>query len=140
MDPIGALRRKRRHDVGTQTSMTVPVRQTLLAQSNAHKSWSAQLHYHNLRALAGTRAELRPIPSYTTVRRFLRGHGLTKRRPLTDRHTGGAQAAATRLEAREVRSYEVEYVNGLWHWDFQFCFTPRGEWQTPVRGGRLPRP
>jgi putative transposase len=141
MDPIGALRRKRRHDVGTQTSMTVPVRQTLLAQYNAHKSWSAQLHYDNLRALAETRAELRPIPSYTTVRRFLQAHGLTKRRPLTDRHTAGAQAAATRLEAREVRSYEAEYVNGLWHWDFHFCsrkiLTPRGEWQTPVLFGVL---
>ena len=38
MDPIGALRRKPRHDVGTQTSMTPPVRQTLLAQYNAQKA------------------------------------------------------------------------------------------------------
>ncbi len=121
--------------------MTAPLRQTLLAQYNAHKSWSAQLHYDNLRTLAETRAELRPIPSYTTVRRFLQAHGLSKRRPLTDRHTAGAQAAATRLEAREVRSYEAEYVNGLWHWDFHFCsrkiLTPLGEWQTPVLFGVL---
>jgi hypothetical protein len=60
-------------------------------------------------ALAETRSELRPVPSYTTVRRFLAAHGLTKRRPMTTRQTEGALAAAARLEAREVRSYESEY-------------------------------
>jgi putative transposase len=81
------------------------------------------------------------VPSYTTVRRFLQAHGLNKRRPLTDRQTAGAQAAAARLEAREVRSYEAEYVSGLWHWDCHFgsrrILTSRGEWQTPVVLGVL---
>jgi putative transposase len=81
------------------------------------------------------------VPSYTTVRRFLQAHGLNKRRPLTDRQTAGAQAAAARLEAREVRSYEAEYVSGLWHWDCHFgsrrILTSRGEWQTPVLLGVL---
>jgi putative transposase len=39
-DPVGVLRRKRRHDAGTQTAMSASLRQTLLAQYNAHKSWS----------------------------------------------------------------------------------------------------
>ena len=51
--------------------MTGPLREALLAQYGAHKSWSAQLHHDNLVALAETRAELRPVPSYATVRRFL---------------------------------------------------------------------
>jgi hypothetical protein len=94
--------------------MTQPLRQTLLAQYASHKSWSAQLHHANLVALTETRAELRPAPSYATVRRFLAAHGLTKWRPMTTRQTEGALAAAARLEAREVRSYESEYSGGLW--------------------------
>ena len=74
------------------------------------EAWSAQLHHDNLVALAETRPELRPVPSYATVRRFLAAHGLTRRRPMTARQTSGALAAAARLEVREVRSYEFEYV------------------------------
>ena len=70
-DPVSVLRRKRRGDAGAQASMTPSLRQALLAQYGAHKSWSAQLHHDNLVALAETRAELRPVPSYATVRRFL---------------------------------------------------------------------
>jgi putative transposase len=33
---------------------------------------------------------------------------------MTTRQTEGALAAAARLEAREVRSYESEYSGGLW--------------------------
>jgi transposase InsO family protein len=60
---------------------------------------------------------------------------------MTTRQTEGALAAAARLEAREVRSYEAEYVNGLWHWDChngsRKVLTPRGEWRTPVLFGVL---
>jgi putative transposase len=140
-DPLGVLRRKRRQDAGEQASMATPLRQALLAQYNAHKSWSAQLHHDNLAALAETRPELRPVPSYATVRRFLAAHGLTKRHPITTRQTEGALAAAARLEAREVRSYESEYSNGTWHWDChngsRKVLTPRGEWRTPILFGVL---
>ena len=60
---------------------------------------------------------------------------------MTTRQTEGALAAAARLEAREVRSYEAEYVNGLWHWDCHHgsrkVLTPRGEWRTPILFGVL---
>ena len=131
-DPVGVLRRKRRGDAGAQASMTPALREALLAQYAAHKSWSAQLHRDNLAAMAEARPELRPAPSYATVRRFLAARGLTKRRPMTTRQTEGALAAAARLEAREVRSYESEYSGGLWHWDChngsRKVLTPRGEW------------
>jgi len=71
------LRRKRRGDAGAQASMTPALREALLAQYAAHKSWSAQLHRDNLAALAEARPELRPVPSYATVRRFLAARGLT---------------------------------------------------------------
>jgi transposase InsO family protein len=140
-DPVGVLRRKRRQDAGEQAVMTPALRQALLEQYGAHKSWTAQLHRDNLVALAETRPELRPVPSYATVRRFLAARGLTKQRPMTTRQTDGALAAAARLEAREVRSYESEYSGGLWHWDCHIgsrkVLTPRGEWRTPVLFGVL---
>lgn len=130
-DPVGVLHRKRRSDAGQQTAMNAAVRQALLAQYEAHKSWSAQLHCDNLAALAKTRCDLGTPPSYSTVRRFLRANGLNKRRPLTGRRSAGAVAAEARLAEREVRSFEVEHVNSLWHWDFHHgsrkVLTPRGE-------------
>ena len=140
-DPVCALRRKRRQDAGQQAAMGEPLRQALLAQYAAHKSWSVKLHWDNLVALAQTRSELQPMPSYSTIRRFLEARGLEKRRPLTSRLTAGALLAETRLEQREVRSYEAEYVNSLWHWDFHHgsrkVLTPRGEWRTPFLLGIL---
>jgi len=140
-DPVGILRRKRRQDAGQQAAMSEALRQALLTQYAEHPSWSAKLHLDNLVALAEKRRELQPVPSYSTVRRFLEANGLRKRRPLTSRETAGALLAEARLEQREVRSYEVEYVNSLWHWDFHHgsrkVLTPRGEWRTPLLLGIL---
>jgi putative transposase len=140
-DPVGVLRRKRRSDAGEQVSVSAAVRQAVLAQYAAHKSWSAKLHHDNLLALAEKQRELVPLPSYSTLRRFLEAHGLDKRRRLTSRRTEGAERAEARLFDREVRSYEAEYVNGLWHWDCHVgsrkVLTSRGEWQTPVLFGVL---
>ncbi len=141
-DPVGVLRRKRRQDAGRQSAMSGPLRQALMAQYAAHKSWSGQLHHDNLAALVEARPEFGPMPSYSTVRRFLRRNGLDKRRPVPlSRQTAGARAAQARLAAREVRSFEVEHVGGLWHFDFHHArrkvLTPRGEWQTPILLGVL---
>ena len=51
-DPVGVLRRKLRTDAGQQPAMSDAVRQAVLAQYAAHKSWSIQLHHDNLVALA----------------------------------------------------------------------------------------
>jgi putative transposase len=140
-DPVAVLRRKRRQDAGQQAAMGEALRQALLAQYAAHNSWSVKLHWDNLVALAERRPELQPVPSYSTVRRFLEAHGLDKRRPLTARLTAGALLAEARLAEREVRSYEAEYINSLWHWDLHHAsrkvLTPRGEWQTPLLLGIL---
>jgi putative transposase len=138
-DPVGKLRRKRRADAGRERVMGDAVRQAVLAQYAAHKNWSARLHHDNLVALSETRPELRPVPSYSTLRRFLRNHGLDKRRRVTPRRTTGAERAEARLFEREVRSYEAEYVGSLLHWDCHIgskkVLTPRGEWQMPVLFG-----
>jgi putative transposase len=71
----------------------------------------------------------------------MRANGLDKRRRLTPRQTEGAERAEARLVEREVRRYEAEYVNGLWHWDCHHgsrkVLTARGEWVTPILFGVL---
>ena len=128
-----------RANAGQQHAVSDAVRQAVLAQYAAHKGWSVQLHHDNLVALAETQPELRPVPSYPTLRRFMRANGLDKRRRLTSRTTDGAQRAEARLGNREIRSYEAEYVNGLWHWDCHVgsrkVLTARGEWATPILFG-----
>ncbi len=140
-DPVGKLRRKRRADAGQQGAMSEAVRHAVLAQYAAHMGWSARLHHDNLLALAETQPNLRPVPSYSTLRRFLKAHGLDKQRRLASRRTAGVARAEARLSEREVRSYEAEYVGGLWHWDCHVgskkVLTPRGEWQLPVLFGVL---
>ena len=72
----------------------------------------------------------------------MRANGLDKRRRLTPRRTDGAERAEARIFEREVRSYEAEYVHGLWHLDFHYgsrkVLTARGEWVTP-HPARRPR-
>ena len=138
-DPVGVLRRKVRNNAGQQHAVSDAVRQAVLAQYAAHMGWSVQLHHDNLVALAEKQPELRPIPSYPTLRRFMKANGLAKRRRLTPRTTDGAERAEARLADREIRSYEAEYVNGLWHWDCHHgsrkVLTARGEWATPILFG-----
>src|ERR1700690_1847589 len=114
-DPVGVLRRKVRANAGRQHAISDAVRQAVLAQYAAHKSWSVQLHHDNLVALAEIRPELKPMPSYPTLRRFMKANGLGKRRRVTSRQTAGADRAEARLFDREIRSYEAAYGNGLWH-------------------------
>ncbi len=138
-DPVRVLRRKVRTDVGTQESMGLAVREALRAQYAGHMSWSVALHHVNLRALAERRPELGPVPSYSTIRRFLKAQGLYKRRRLSARRTAGVERAEARLMQREVRSYEADYVGSLWHIDAHHgslkVVTPRGEWYQPVLFG-----
>lgn len=140
-DPVGALKKKVREDRGRYRAMPPGLADALRVQYQQHPSWSYQLHYDNLAALVETRANPGPTPSYATVRRFMKGNGFLRQRRLRSRPTPGQQRAMTRLERREVRSYEVEYVNGLWHADFHhgslLVLTGRGEWVRPIVLGIL---
>jgi len=134
-DPVGVLRRRRRQDAGQHPSLSVAVRQALRAQYQAHPSWSYQLHADNLAVLGREDPALGPTPSYATVRRFMKTQGLVPRRRPPRPRTPGAERAAVRLEQREVRSFEAEYIHGLWHLDFHAgsrpVLTRTGTWVTP---------
>jgi putative transposase len=134
-DPVAVLRRKVRADAGMQ-QVSAAIRESLRAQYAAHPSWSVQLHYDNLRALAEQDIKLAPLPSYSSLRRLFLAQGWRKRRRLSSRDTPGAERAEARLAAREVRSYEAPFVGSLWHWDghggSRPVLTARGQWVTPL--------
>jgi len=136
-DPVGALRQKPRHDAGLTRQFTSELKQRLRQQYEHHKSWSIQLHADNLNVLVRQEPLLGPMPSYPTIRRFMKANGLHKQKRLRQqKQTAGMIAAENRLESREVRSYEVDYVHGLWHLDYHHgslkILTTSGQWVTPV--------
>ena len=140
-DPVGKLRRRVRKDAGAQPSLGNDLRAKLHAQYQAHKGWSWRLHYDNLGALVEKEQRLGVLPSYATVCRYMRSQGLSRTKRKRGGDTPGARRAQARFDLREVRSYEVAYVNGLWHLDFHHgsrnVLTPLGEWMKPVVLGIL---
>lgn len=141
-DPVDALRRRVRKDAGRQRSVRETQRAALRAQHADHRSWSYQLHYDNLCALSETRPELIPVPSYSTVLRYMKAAGLLRQRRRRKRgETAGTLEAVERFERRDVRSYEADHVGGLWHLDFHEgsrpVLTRRGEWVKPWLFGCL---
>lgn len=134
-DPIESLRRKGRRDRGRSLVIHARLAQAIHDQYREHPSWSVTLHRDNLKVLVEKQESLGALPSYSTLRRYMTAHGLAKRRRpkgLSD----GQLRARERLEAREIRSYEAENVQGLWHLDFHHgsrkISTPSGEWLRPI--------
>lgn len=131
-DPVSSLKNRLGTHYGTFPSLSLEVRHQLLEQYREHPGWTIKLHYDNLISL--NRSSGLGVPSYPTIRRFLKARGLFRTaRP--KRQTPGAVAARDRLEQPEVRSYEVEHVAALWHLDFHVGSRPilnrAGEWVTP---------
>ena len=130
-DPVGALRSRARTDAGRPRRMSVALREVLRRQYRDYPSWSIQLHVDNLAVRVGEDVTLGPMPSYATVRRYLRANAMWRRRKRR-RDSPGAQAAERHLLSREVRSYELEHVGALWHADFHVgsrrVLTSEGRW------------
>ena len=139
--PVDMLKRKIRSDRGTHPALSSSVAELLAVQHRQHPNWSYQLHVDNLAVLVEQRLELGSMPSYISVLRFMKSHGLFKRSRRGPLHSPGAQAAERRHEARETRSYENPYVNGLWHLDFHHgslrVLLQTGQWAYPLMLGIL---
>ena len=134
-DPIAALRRHAREDAGAFRQLSAPLIQALTTQYRGHPGWTVQLHYDNLQAASEQDSALLPLSSYSTIRRYLKARGYHRKRT-PKRDSPGARQAQARLERLEVRSYEAEYVQGLWHADYHHgsrqVLTPEGRWITPL--------
>ncbi len=131
-DPLAALRRQRRHDAGEQISLGEPLRKAILAQYKEHMGWSYRLHYDNLQALTKKNSELGELPSYATIRRFMKQRGFVRRR----QSKGEKAKLSKEFSRRERRSFECTHVNGLWHLDFHHgsrrLIAESGEWVKPL--------
>ena len=135
-DPVAALRNRLRGNIGRFPSLSPMVIDALRAQYREHPGWTVQLHVDNLRvALAGADS---PVPSYPTIRRYLKANAMFRQaRPR--RATEGALLARDRLARLEVRSFEVEHVGALYHLDFHHgkrpVLTRAGAWVKPLLFG-----
>ncbi len=132
-DPVSALDTKVREDRGHHRSINESLARVISRQYEEHSSWSYQLHYDNLVALARAHPELRPMPSYASVRRYMQARALLKRP--RKRKRDPTEPLRRGKGFYEVRSYEREYVNALWHLDFHLgsraLLDQRGQWCRP---------
>lgn len=139
-DPVGVLRRAVRKDCG-KVSLDRVQREQLRRQYREHPHWSYQLHYDNLAALVKSDPSLGTMRSYSTVRRYMKAHGLVRQPRAVPKRRAAETQAAKRRPSREVRSYEAEYVGSLWHLDFHHgslkVLTQHGQWQRPIVLGIL---
>jgi transposase InsO family protein len=139
-DPVAALRRAVRKDCG-KISLASALTEQLHLQYRDHPDWSYQLHYDNLAALLKANPPLGRLPSYSTVKRYMKAHGLVKRPGILSRSRPGAARAEERRQTREIRSYEAAHVGALWHLDFHHgslkVLTPTGQWLRPIALGIL---
>ncbi len=136
IDPVTALRTQRRSDAAKSRTITAELKQMIQSQYREHSSWSYQLHVDNLKASLKQRSEPGEMPSYQTIRRYMKANACHKQRNIRRFNTAGAERAAERLESREVRSFEVDYVHGLWHLDFHHgkrnILGKDGKWHKPL--------
>lgn len=136
-NPVGVLRRKLRGDSGRFLAIKDELAQALRRQYAEHPSWSYKLHLDNLAVQIEGDPDLGAPPSYPTVRRFMAAQGLLRqRRRRGQKEREGEIRAREHVAGREVRSFESEYVSGLWHLDFHHgslkVLRPQGEWVTPI--------
>lgn len=132
-DPLAALRNQVRKDIGSFPSFSPEARKALQELYECNPSWNAQLLHDNLEVVLKEMAGQEIIcPSYPSVRRYLKAHGLIRKRIKRDVKS----LAPTRMQEREVRSYEVEYVWQLMHLDFHHgrrkVVTRSGDLMTPL--------
>ena len=132
--PVEALKRKVREDSGRQRVLDKLLKEFILQQYKEHPSWSYKLHADNIQAVLEEKGQ--PCPSYATIRRYMQSQGLFKEKRKRNHLRTGAIAARERIQNKEVRSFEVGYVNGLWHLDFHHCsrqvLGSDGLWHTPI--------
>ncbi|KPA15094.1 integrase, partial [Candidatus Magnetomorum sp. HK-1] len=122
-----------RNDFGESKAMNSALLKHLHNQYKNYPHWSYQLHADNLAVCVEQKPELGKAPSYSTVQRRMKERGWTKKYSPVNK-TKGQILALNRLEKLEVRSFEAEYVNALWHLDFhegRRVVDVNGQWHTP---------
>ena len=134
-DPIVALERKVPKHAGTYPSVSAVVAAEIRRLRQEHPTWSYKLVRDNLVVLGRQNSAISPMPGYATVCRYMKKHGLGKRRKRR-RHE-----LEPEFVPRERRSFEVTHVHALWHFDFHEAHrslpTSSGERRKPALLGIL---
>ena len=135
LNTMDILRPQTRSDKGRTRVLTEEVKKIIDDRYNQYKTWSYKLHRDNL-VVDLTNKNISSIPSYSTVRRYLQSVGKIKVKRSRNHNRPGYKKAEQNRENREIRSFENEYVNGLWHLDFHHCsrqvLISAGELVTPI--------
>ena len=92
-----ALRRKIRSDQGRHSALSPKLGELLTTQYRQHPNWSYQLHVDNLVVLIDKEPTLGAVPSYASVMRFMKVHGLIKRPRRGPIYSPGTQATEHRI-------------------------------------------
>jgi transposase InsO family protein len=88
-------------------------------QYKLYPDWSYRLHADNIAAAMRKSESLGDrIPSYQTVTRFMKQSNLYRKKKVNRKQNPGMKLAQSRLEKAEVRSFEMDYVGALYHFDF----------------------
>jgi putative transposase len=123
-DPVRALRRQVRKDRGAWRAMSEAVGQRIQAFHASHPEWSAQIIYDNVAAAYRREAHVAAtspaviMPSYQTVRRYMRRLGLVRHHRRDASGTEQAIRSERRFSRFEVDRYECTHAGALVHWDF----------------------
>ncbi len=123
-DPVRALRRQVRKDRGAWRAMPEAVGQRIQVFHASHPEWSAQILYDNVAAAyrreahAVATSPVLIMPSYPTVRRYMRRLGLVRHHRRDASGTEQAIRSERRFSRFEVDRYECTHAGALVHWDF----------------------
>jgi putative transposase len=132
-DPLSSLRQRIRTDRGRFRLVGPALGARIRQLHQDHPGFSYALFFDNLEASLRAEPVEDPLPSPSTVRRWMQCQGLFKRRRRGPKKaTRGSIAATERFENLEIRSYEVEHVHALWHLDFH-----AGSRKVLLRSGRF---
>jgi len=79
-DPVDILKRKVRTDRGKMPAMDEQRSILVNKQYREHPSWSYQLHTDNFLVMLKEQDPAQALPSYSTVKRYMKRHGLLRRK------------------------------------------------------------
>ena len=139
--PVDVLKTKPRIDKGT-IDLAGDLIEEWKRLYDKHSHWSVVLLYNNFKVWAKHERDppLTAVPSYSTMRRFYVRSGWVRHRKPRTRENGTVLPASVAAEARrlgiEIRSFENDYIGGLWHLDFhkgtRAILLEDGSWKMPL--------
>lgn len=119
ISPVDLLVPQKRSDYNLGKIMTIQVRELLNEQIKINPSWNMQLHADNLASILRDQ-RIEPIPSYTTIKKYMRRIGYKRQFLIKDKNKGRQKSIAIKSHFEQC-SYEHGAIGTLFHLDFHHC-------------------